>query len=183
MVKLHLHPIGLGIIVFGLLSWVVALGGVAACTQFCRTQDISNTTLTTGNTTTLVSASVTCAQKYQLEWWSIWFEFILLCIMLGTCFVNAFDRARFIYLTYLALVTVLLTQTATNFCTAAFSFGGVLDVHNQKQSADNAAAAGSILLCITNFALIIFVGLGAAAAQMGGLHLSGPEAKYQPSNF
>lgn len=45
-----------------------------------------------------------------MEWWSIWFEFFLLIIMLGTCFLNAFDRARFIYLTYLSLVTVLLTQ-------------------------------------------------------------------------
>jgi hypothetical protein len=44
--------------------------------------------------------------------WSIWFEFFLLIIMLGTCFSTAFDRARFIYLTYLALVTVLLTQVS-----------------------------------------------------------------------
>jgi hypothetical protein len=30
----------------------------------------------------------------QGEWWSIWFEFFLLVIMFGTCFVNAFDKAR-----------------------------------------------------------------------------------------
>jgi hypothetical protein len=63
-----------------------------------------------GNTTIGWSTSISCAQQYQLEWWSIWFEFFLLVIMFGTVFVNAFDKARFIYLTYLALVTVLLTQ-------------------------------------------------------------------------
>ena len=41
------------------------------------------------------------------------FEFFLLVIMLLTCFVNAFDKGRFIYLTYLSLVTVLLTQAGS----------------------------------------------------------------------
>lgn len=183
--KLHIHPIGLGLIIFGMLSWVIALGGLSATTQFCRTQSgPDNATITVDNSTTTFNQAVSCAQQYQLEWWSIWFEFILLCIMLGTCFVNAFDRARFIYLTYLSLVTVLLTQTATNFCTNAFqAHGGVLVLKDQKQSAMNAAAAGTVLMCIANYALIIFVGLGAAAAQMGGLNLSSTEAKYQPSNF
>ncbi|KAL6761310.1 hypothetical protein V8C86DRAFT_2535501 [Haematococcus lacustris] len=184
-VRLHLHPIGLGLLVFGLLSWVVALGGLAASTQFCRTQDDeSGTAVLVSNTTIAFSKSISCAQQYQMEWWSIWFEFFLLVIMLGTCFVNAFDRARLIYLSYLALVTILLTQTATNFCTNSFkAHNGAIVIKDEKQSALNAAAAGTVLLCICNYALIIFVGLGAAAAQMGGLNLSSPEAKYQPSNF
>lgn len=28
MARLHIHPVGLGLIFFGLLSWVVALGGL-----------------------------------------------------------------------------------------------------------------------------------------------------------
>ncbi len=94
-------------------SWscrIIALGGLAATTQFCRTQDYQNVTATLNNQTIPISADISCAQQYQLEWWSIFFELILLVIMLGTCFVNAFDRARFIYLTYLSLVTILLTQ-------------------------------------------------------------------------
>lgn len=92
---------------------IIALGGLAATTQFCRTQDFQSINATLAdNSTVTVSASVSCAQQYQLEWWSIFFELILLVIMLGTCFVNAFDRARFIYLTYLSLVTVLLTQAS-----------------------------------------------------------------------
>jgi hypothetical protein len=53
-----------------------------------------------------------------LAQWSIWFEFFLLLCMIATCFLNAFERARFIYLTYLALVTALLTITSRNFITA-----------------------------------------------------------------
>jgi hypothetical protein len=103
--------------------------------------------------------------------------------MFGTCFVNAFDKARFIYLAYLALVTVLLTQvrgrqhagryleasharllhcinpdllhlmqSATNFCTSSFNLhGGAIVVKDQKQSALNAAAAGTVMLCICNY--------------------------------
>lgn len=186
MAKLHLHPIGLFLIFFGLASWIIALGGLAATTAFCRSQD-ANATLADiikNQTKVDVSVNVSCAQQYQLEWWSIWFEFFLLLVMLGTCFVNAFDRARFIYLSYLSLVTILLTQTATNFCVNSFqAHGGRIVLKDQKQSALNAAAAGTVMMCICNYALIIFVGLGAAAAQMGGLHLSSTEAKYQPSNF
>ena len=96
--------------------------------------------------------------------WSIWFEFFLLCVMLGTCFVNAFERARFIYLTYLSLVTSLLTITSRNFINSTVdSFvanGGTIVVADTKQSANSAAAAGAIMLCITNYCLIIFIGLG-----------------------
>lgn len=75
-------------------------------------------------------------------------------------------------------------QSATNFCTSSFNaHGGLIVFKDQKQSALNAAAAGTVLLCITNYALIIFVGLGAAAAQMAGFSMTTPEAKYQPSNF
>lgn len=99
--KLHIHPVGLALIFLGLVSWIVALGGLAATTQYCRTQDDSGTgavVLSNNTTSPSFTKAVSCAQQYQMEWWSVWFEFFLLIIMLGTCFVNAFDRARFIYL-------------------------------------------------------------------------------------
>jgi hypothetical protein len=96
--------------------------------------------------------------------WSIMFQFFLLVVMLVTCFLNAFERARFIYLTYLALVTSLLTITSRNFITATvlsfYNNNGVIDIKDTKQSANNAAAAGAIMSCITDYALIIFIGLG-----------------------
>ena len=105
-----------------------------------------------------------CGLSYRLAQWSIWFEFFLLIVMLVTCFLNAFERARFIYLTYLALVTSLLTITSRNFITATvmsyYDNNGVINIKDTKQSANNAAAAGAIMLCITNYALIIFIGLG-----------------------
>eukprot|EP00798_Chlamydomonas_sp_ICE-L_P017118 gene17118-23420_t len=167
MAKLALHPVGLALIFFGLLSWVVALGGIAASTKYCHDNN---------------SISF-CSQQYQLEWWSIWFEFFLLLIMLATCFLAAFERARFIYLTYLTLVTCLLTVTVRNFITNSFATqGGTFDIKDYKQSAYNAAAAGGIMLCITNYALIIFVGLGASAAQQAHAYAT-PEQRYAPSSF
>jgi hypothetical protein len=46
------------------------------------------------------------------------------------------------------------SQSATNFCTNSFkAHGGQLVLKDQKQSAMNAAAAGTVLLCITNYAV------------------------------
>lgn len=44
MARLHIHPIGLCLIFFGLLVWVVALGGLAASTKYCH--DNSEKTIT-----------------------------------------------------------------------------------------------------------------------------------------
>ncbi|GLC42423.1 hypothetical protein PLESTB_001096900 [Pleodorina starrii] len=188
MARLHIHPVGLFLLFFGLLSWVVALGGLGASTKDC--------------TQNRADKAFSCANTYQLEWWTIWFQFILLVVMILTCFTAAFDKARHIYLTYLGIVTTLLTWTARNFITNSFSQyasdGAFLKSY--KSDAYNAAAAGAVLLCITNFALIIFVGLGAAppsnpytslgntpaplSVQTGTLGSSAPvEQKYQPSTY
>ncbi|MEW5304267.1 MAG: hypothetical protein WDW38_011290 [Sanguina aurantia] len=166
MAKLHIHPVGLGLIFFGLLSWVVALGGLGATTSFCDANRPAG------------SGHGFCATSYQVEWWSIWFEFILLCIMLATVFINAFERARFIYLTYLSMATVLLTISARNFINSTFITGG-LDLQTYKGTAYNAAAAGCILMCCCNYMLIAFVGVGAA----GSIELNRPqtaEQRYSP---
>ncbi|KAG2499618.1 hypothetical protein HYH03_002557 [Edaphochlamys debaryana] len=116
--------------------------------------------------------------------------------MLLTCFTTAFERARQIYLTYLAMVTVLLTLTAKDFITNSFIAAGHT-LNDYQGDAYNAAAAGAVLLCITNFALIIFVGLGAAGTplgtgpgsnpplslQMGSSAPSAMEQKYAPSQY
>ncbi|GIL81025.1 hypothetical protein Vretimale_9254 [Volvox reticuliferus] len=186
MARLHIHPVGLFLLFFGLLSWVVALGGLGASTKDC-TESAKK------------QKQASCANFYQLEWWSIWFEFILLVIMILTCFTVAFDRARHIFLTYLGMVTVLLTIMARNFITNSFT---LISQDGQpfgtfKTDAYSAAAAGAVLLCITNFALIIFVGLGAAAPSNPYASLSNTpaptslqtgstapvEQKYQPSTY
>ena len=107
--------------------------------------------------------------------------------MLVTCFLNAFERARFIYLTYLSLVTSLLTIGTRNFINATvLSFvdaGGKIVVANTKQSANNAAAAGLIMLCMVNYALIVFIGLGASAAQQAKLAMDAEAPAYKPTAF
>lgn len=179
MARLHIHPVGLFLIFFGLLVWVVALGGLAASTRFC-----------VKNASKQATNKYSCADAFKQEWWTVWFQFLLLLVMLLTCFTNAFERARTIYLAYLTMVTVLLTSMATKFISNSFSANSI-NLKDYKADANNAAAAGSVLLCITNFALIIFVGLGRDAPQSGGAPVplsalggsSAPEVKYQPSNF
>mmetsp|Transcript_11391 Transcript_11391/g.24481 ORF Transcript_11391/g.24481 Transcript_11391/m.24481 type:complete len:178 (-) Transcript_11391:358-891(-) len=177
MARLHIHPVGLALIFFGFLVWIVALGGLSAVTYNCYHAD-------TGSDETPASF---CSRTYQLEWWSVWFEFFLLVVMLATCFLNAFERARFIYLTYLSLVTSLLTIASRNFITTTFLLfkdsGSQFNYKDTKQSSNNAAAAGTIMICIVNYALIIFIGLGAAAQQAAGQAVAAPEQKYAPATF
>lgn len=61
----------------------------------------------------------------RMEWWSISFEFLLLLIMLVTAFLRAFERARFVYLAFLCMVSVLLQLTANRFITNSFVSGGL----------------------------------------------------------
>lgn len=36
MAKLAIHPVGLAVVIFGLLCWVIALGGLGAATYGCQ---------------------------------------------------------------------------------------------------------------------------------------------------
>jgi len=170
MARLHIHPVGLVAILLNIISFIVALGGLAANTKYCR--ENSNFTK--------------CGSQYQLEWWSIFFEFFIMVIMLITCFANAFDKARQIYLTFLSISTVLLTLTAREFVTDFFSDDTVASTY--KSAANDAAAAGSIMMCVFNFVLIIIVGLAPvnlnqfAPLPTVAMTMSS-EQKYQPANF
>jgi len=167
--KLQIHPVVLVLFAAGLIAWIVALGGIAAATNFCYSNKIFNVVV---NTTALVnvtdgsgqsmsaSSLGSCVSAFSLNWWALWFEFFLLCIMFGTCFVDAFNRARFIYLSYLSMATFFLTISARDFITKTLQGGGV-NPANYSLDAYNAAAAGAILLALINYCLIIFLGLGA----------------------
>jgi hypothetical protein len=39
MAKLQVHPLGLGVVIFGLLVWIIALGGLGASTYKCQQQE------------------------------------------------------------------------------------------------------------------------------------------------
>jgi hypothetical protein len=80
--------------------------------------------------------------------------------MLATCFIDAFDKARYIYLAYLAMSSFFLTIGARDFITQSIMGGGV-SPSNYNLDAYNASAAGCIMLAVANYALIIFIGLGA----------------------
>ncbi len=81
-----------------------------------------------------------------------------------------------------------------NLATEGVLIAGLGSLHAEAYSA---AAAGAVMLCITNFALIIFVGLGASAstnpyASLGNTpaptslqtgSTAAVEQKYQPSTY
>ncbi|KAJ9532347.1 hypothetical protein QJQ45_010344 [Haematococcus lacustris] len=152
MAKLHIHPVGLILLLLGLASWVVALAGLAASTKFCN-DNSSDTDL------------MSCTQTYQQDWWAVFFELILILVMLFTCFLNIFPKAQFIYMAYLVMVTGLLTFTTRKMFTNSFNRGWLAEDLDSK--AYDAAAVGCMFCCIVNYGLIIFIGGHDIPMQLG----------------
>lgn len=87
----------------------------------------------------------------------MWFEFALLLALFITCFLErSFKRGQIVFLAFYAIATVCVLLSAHNFITQVAL--GPLNVRDLGQDSVNAAAAGFVLLGITNFALIIVLG-------------------------
>ncbi|KIZ07467.1 hypothetical protein MNEG_0477 [Monoraphidium neglectum] len=141
MARLQIHPVGLAVVIFGLLSWIVTLAGVGAASYQCQT----------------TQSYELCAKDYQWEWWSVWFEFALLLALFITCFLErSFKRGQIVFLAFFVLATMCVMLSAHNFITQVAL--GPINVRDIGQDSVNAAAAGFVLLGITNFVLIIVLG-------------------------
>eukprot|EP00879_Flechtneria_rotunda_P008643 GHRR01009056.1.p1 GENE.GHRR01009056.1~~GHRR01009056.1.p1 ORF type:complete len:169 (+),score=45.54 GHRR01009056.1:161-667(+) len=141
MARLQIHPAGLAVVIFGLLVFVIALGGLAAATYGCQA----------------TNSYEFCAKTYQWEWWNVWFEFALLLALFITCFLEAaFKRGRLVFLAFFVLAAQGLMWSAHEFITQIQL--GPINVRDVGQDAVNAASAGFVLLGLTNFALIIVLG-------------------------
>lgn len=136
--RLQIHPIGLTVVLFGLLVWFIALGGIGAAAYSC----------TRSNTYAF------CAKNYQWEWWSLWFEFALLAALFVTAFMEqAFKRGRLVFLAFFVLATQAIMWSAHEFITTVTL--GPINIRDISQDAANAASAGCVLLGVANFAIII----------------------------
>ena len=140
MARLQIHPGGLIMNIFGLLVWVVALGGCGAVSYQCQ-QNYHDT--------------YQCSQAYQWEWWSLWLEFFLLLALFISSFLESYNRGRMVFLAYFTMATVLTMWSAHNFINTSFAGRVPFDIHNQTQTAVNAGAAGFVLVSIANFCILI----------------------------
>ncbi|WIA11053.1 hypothetical protein OEZ85_011205 [Tetradesmus obliquus] len=141
MAKLAVHPLALAFNIFGLLVWVIALGGTGGATYSCQT----------------TNSYEYCAKTYQWEWWNLWFEFALLVALFITSFIEqAFKRGRLVFLAFFVMVTQGIMWSAHDFITTLVL--GPIMLRDIGQDANNAATAGFVLLGMTNFVLIIVLG-------------------------
>jgi hypothetical protein len=87
----------------------------------------------------------------------VWFEFALLLALFITCFLErSFKRGQIVFLAFFVLATMCVMLSAHNFITQVAL--GPINVRDIGQDSVNAAAAGFVLLGITNFVLIIVLG-------------------------
>ncbi|KAF8068254.1 hypothetical protein HT031_001941 [Scenedesmus sp. PABB004] len=179
MARLQIHPIGLAVVLFGLLSWTLALGGIGAATYGCQRANTYEFCAKTYHRRAARAAQSAppraaardraaragdaaprragAAPRARWEWWNLWFEFALLVALLACSFLEAaFRRDRLVFLAFFVLVTNGLLWSAHNFITELQI--GPIDVKDVAQDAVNAAAAGYVLLGLANFVLIIILG-------------------------
>jgi len=179
--RLQLHPAALVIILLGLASWVIGLGGVGVASSNCTTtakavqaakacvslqappgvgdtppapagplQNPDGASLPCG-----VNVKVQCALKYQMQWWSLFFNGILLVALFVSVFFETFEKGRTAFVSFFVMSTTLLMYSANQFINdASDNYHGSISLVGGA-AANNAAAAGYVLLCIWNFCLLI----------------------------
>lgn len=158
--RLYAPPSVVVMLFFAIISWVVLIGGMTATSNWCVNNVYPR----------YESSDLYCARIYQLDWWSVWFEFFVVLLMLAMAYSAAFERGKFIFLSMLVLVTCLLTLTARNFLSSSVvtmteeyhKHDHTFTITNHKHSAGSTVAAGAIMLCTVNYALIFSMGFAAA---------------------
>jgi len=112
-------------------------------------------------------AYASCAQSFQWEWFSLWFELALLIALFATALLpDAFRRGRAALLAFSTLSTLCLLLSAHNFITKV-DISARVDVRDLDQDGVNAAAAGFVLLSLAMMALMIALGKDFSCAGCG----------------
>lgn len=128
-------------LLLGFAGWCVWLGGMGAVSQQCSTADLQD---------------YDCARGLQLEWWSGWFEVFILVALAALMRRGRLGSAAVLQPLYafLSMATVVLMWTARSVMTR----GSFSDLVAVDHSALDAAAAGAVILCLSNFALVLLLG-------------------------
>jgi hypothetical protein len=105
-----------------------------------------------------LNVNLQCALNYQMQWWTLFFEGILLISLFVSVFFEAFEKGKAAFTSFFVMCTTLLMISSNQFIKdAAAGYRGSIAVVG-GQGANNAGAAGYVLLCIWNFCLLIILG-------------------------
>ena len=96
-----------------------------------------------------------CALNYQMQWWTLFFEGILLISLFVSVFFDTFDKGKPAITSMFIMCTTLLMYSSNQFIQAAASNYTGSIAFSGGQAANNAGAAGYVLLSIFNFCLLI----------------------------
>lgn len=105
-----------------------------------------------------LNVNLQCALNYQMQWWTLFFEGILLISLFVSVFFESFEKGKAAFTSFFVMCTTLLMISSNQFIKdAAAGYRGSIAVVG-GQGANNAGAAGYVLLCIWNFCLLIILG-------------------------
>lgn len=155
--KINGNTIAVAVAAFGMIGWLIALAGVGASQSKC----------------TDLSGIIFCGKLLQSHWWAVWFNFFLLVAVFIMAVIQKLATHK---LTMMALFTACVTLTM-NGATAFLSSG--------SSSQQDAAAAGFVLLSMTNFLMIIIMGsfMNTDAAGDGAVEVTFKKQVASPSGM
>lgn len=105
-----------------------------------------------------VNVQIQCGLNYQMQWWTLFFEGILLIALFVSVFFETFEKGKQAFTSFFIMCTTLLMYSSNQFIKdSAANFQGSV-TFSGGQAANNAGAAGYVLLCIWNFCLLIILG-------------------------
>ena len=94
-------------------------------------------------------SNISCAKKYQWEWWGLWFEICLLISLFVTAFFEAFHKGRLVFITYFTLATMTLSQGAHNFITSSFVGQSNFNISDRTQARPLPVPSAHPLVAVT----------------------------------
>jgi hypothetical protein len=142
-----------------LLAWVtyalmfssafILLGGISAAQRFCG-RSSANSLTTTGGASYF--ANVPCDKLYRLTWFTVWYQIAMIIIVPVVLGMGAVHKWRYGLVGLLLPITYLLMETANAFFLQKFTI-------DSEQKTSRTMLAGAIIGCISNFVLIILLGV------------------------
>lgn len=124
------------IVVLQALGWLMAAGGVGRLHDSCRNS----------------RTSFTCGKAYRTEWWSIFFQLLVMVLVGLSALVSGFDNVRVPLVAFLAMASIKLMTDAEHALDAS------LDRGQYEGNALRSFAIGLIIMVTVNFVLIWGVG-------------------------
>lgn len=138
-------------------SAFILLGAISASQKNCGSASANSLTVAGGAS---YFANVSCDKLYRLTWFTVWYQIAMIIVVPVVLAMGAVHKWRYGLIFLLVPITYLLMKTANAFYLQQTNI-------DSEESASHAMLAGAILGSISNYVLIILLGVRDEKAKAG----------------